>query len=641
MTRRLRVRQSQTVVPFGVGAILDTQGESFVAADITYWPGRRVPIECRQLADRLKTTGFFAAPAAPNDSFDSLKAAGVPYVRFPSWLFCGGCRRMVRWNLHLERPGTPPSCSSCTPRHPLTPMRFVQICADGHMDDVDWWRWAHSGRNAGDGTCDRAASSGRLRFLVDPASTGLEALSIECASCGTRRGLLRLLDSTQTRCTGRHPWRPRKEAVECPERARIVQRNAGNLYYPVVHSALDIPAASPDSGLDAGVDPQVAARIRADDLWTALCQNLESPRAPVLISLIADSADATAEQVEALLRVERSGTGEQSDAPSPAATDSLPPAAALSWDEWAALTASEPPRSRDFVVREVGLLASPEPGGRSSLSGSERLLSARISRVVVADRLREVRVLQGFNRVAPRSSFVPVDPSRRLRWLPAVEVFGEGVFLAFDEEELASWEALPQVRDRVAETARELDRAFQKERLAGATGGRLLPRMPLLHTFAHLLIRQFAFECGYGIASLRERVYARPSPGEGRHQAGVLVYAAAGDADGTLGGLVHQGGPPHLAEILLRLLEAGAWCSADPLCAEHGAQGFGNLNRAACHACVLLPETSCETGNTLLDRVLLVGGSDVPGFFEPVLRAAHDEAARASLALEGDGFLDR
>ncbi len=50
------------------------------------------------------------------------------------------------------------------------------------------------------------------------------------------------------------------------------------------------------------------------------------------------------------------------------------------------------------------------------------------------------------------------------------------------------------------------------------------------------------------------------------------------------------------------MLEAAAWCSADPLCAEHTGQGFGNLNRAACHACTLLPETSCQTGNTLLDR---------------------------------------
>ncbi|MFF5856860.1 hypothetical protein ACFY8B_14670 [Streptomyces sp. NPDC012751] len=74
------------------------------------------------------------------------------------------------------------------------------------------------------------------------------------------------------------------------------------------------------------------------------------------------------------------------------------------------------------------------------------------------------------------------------------------------------------------------------------------------------------------------------------------------------------------------MIEAAAWCSADPLCAEHFGQGFGNLNRGACHACALLPETNCETGNTLLDRVLVGGGGEVPGFFEDVITSARATA---------------
>lgn len=171
----------------------------------------------------------------------------------------------------------------------------------------------------------------------------------------------------------------------------------------------------------------------------------------------------------------------------------------------------------------------------------------------------------------------------------------------------------------------DLDRSFQKDRLESLTGVELSPRFVLLHTLAHLLIRQLAFESGYTTASLRERVYARPE----HDQYGILVYTAAGDAEGTLGGLVQQGEAPRLAETLLRMIEAAAWCSADPLCAEHTGQGFGNLNRAACHACALLPETSCETGNTLLDRALVVGGEHVPGYFEPVVSAARTAAAAA------------
>ncbi|WP_256122784.1 DUF1998 domain-containing protein [Streptomyces sp. LUP47B] len=138
---------------------------------------------------------------------------------------------------------------------------------------------------------------------------------------------------------------------------------------------------------------------------------------------------------------------------------------------------------------------------------------------------------------------------------------------------------------------------------------------------AHLLIRQLSFESGYTTASLRDRVYARPE----QDQYGILVYTAAGDAEGTLGGLVRQGEPPRLAETLLRMTEAAAWCSADPLCAEHTGKGFGNLNRAACHACALLPETSCETGNTLVDGALVVGGQ-VPGCLESIVTAARSAA---------------
>lgn len=79
----------------------------------------------------------------------------------------------------------------------------------------------------------------------------------------------------------------------------------------------------------------------------------------------------------------------------------------------------------------------------------------------------------------------------------------------------------------------------------------------------------------------------------------------------------------------LRMTEAAAWCSADPLCAEHTGQGFGNLNRAACHACALLPETSCETGNTLLDRALVVGCEQVPGYLESIVTAARSAAVDA------------
>lgn len=58
------------------------------------------------------------------------------------------------------------------------------------------------------------------------------------------------------------------------------------------------------------------------------------------------------------------------------------------------------------------------------------------------------------------------------------------------------------------------------------------PRFVLLHTFAHLLINQLVQDCGYGSASLRERIYSADGD---RQMAGILIYTAAGDSEGTMG----------------------------------------------------------------------------------------------------------
>ena len=47
-------------------------------------------------------------------------------------------------------------------------------------------------------------------------------------------------------------------------------------------------------------------------------------------------------------------------------------------------------------------------------------------------------------------------------------------------------------------------------------------------------------------------------------------------------------------------------CSSDPLCSEHDPEKDRSLHAAACHACSLVAETSCERGNRYLDRSLLV-----------------------------------
>jgi hypothetical protein len=90
--------------------------------------------------------------------------------------------------------------------------------------------------------------------------------------------------------------------------------------------------------------------------------------------------------------------------------------------------------------------------------------------------------------------------------------------------------------------------------------------------------------------------------------AGILLYTSAPDAEGTLGGLVALGKPEVFGAILAQALERAGLCSSDPLCSDHAPSAEQDaLHGAACHACLLVSETSCRAGNRFLDRAALVG----------------------------------
>ena len=141
----------------------------------------------------------------------------------------------------------------------------------------------------------------------------------------------------------------------------------------------------------------------------------------------------------------------------------------------------------------------------------------------------------------------------------------------------------------------------------------------LIHTFAHLIINQLSFECGYGSSSIRERLYCEI--GENNYNmAGVLIYTASGDAEGSLGGLVRQGEKGRIDDTIISALKNALWCTSDPVCIQSSGQGTDSCNLAACHNCAILPETCCENGNRLLDRGVVIGTLFEPhiGFFSDV-----------------------
>ncbi|WP_340686901.1 DUF1998 domain-containing protein [Amycolatopsis coloradensis] len=601
------VRLSQTISPFGVGAIIDVMGESLMGVDISEWPyDRTVRVESKRLEERLGVQELRSPPSVP--SRPSINSPGIPYQRFPRWLFCQDCRRMDHYRAQQET-GESPQCNQC--RGKLVPMRFIAVCTTkGHVRDVPWDTWAHSATE----------SDSQLRchdrvLVFDMAvkgNEGLSGLAVRCLTCDAVRNLGDLpargaLRRIGVSCLGGQPWQ--RNTLPCDEPLEVLQRGATNVTLADTTTALDIP--EPLEGVR-----DIAAEVRQHRNFEDVRSAPHGPRAAILIGLIADDLGID----ESLVRQALDGD------PNEVLREARRGLLSDEWDAFLQAVGStdEPVGTQDFVISATEF-------ARPAVDTSPVIerFAKDIDAVVLAHRLREIRVLHGFRRYSADADLVDVHLGRRGRgrWLPAVESFGEGIFLAFNQQRLAEWEQLDEVQSRVSLLESRRRNSILGSRLFEAT-----PRAILLHTLAHLLMRRLAFSCGYSSASLRERIYAETTP---RSEAGILIYTAAGDAEGTLGGLVREGEAPRLARTLVSAVEEAGWCSADPLCRESRGQGPSSLNRAACHACSLVSETSCERSNVLLDRVLVIGDHRTPGFFQEGLETIRSEVVRRTQSLEG------
>jgi len=243
------------------------------------------------------------------------------------------------------------------------------------------------------------------------------------------------------------------------------------------------------------------------------------------------------------------------------------------------------------------------------------------SRIMLISKLRETRALAGFTRIFPENGLLPLEERKAMLresppygeddWLPAYIVYGEGIFLELDEQRLQTWERREDVLQRVSPLVRRYEKLEQNRKVRRKPLG---PRFVLLHTLSHLIMNRLTFECGYSSAALRERLYVSNDGKE--PMAGLLIYTAAGDSEGTMGGLVRMGQPGNLEPVMQQALVEARWCSADPVCMEMGArggQGPESCNLAACHNCSLVPETACEEFNRFLDRATVVGKVDQRG----------------------------
>jgi hypothetical protein len=570
--------------------------------------------------------------AGAANPFDDTANVGVPVAPFPRWQVCPHCRLLAPvqsdlFELRLDpyrrdksryvhrncrKQGKPPTA---------VPARFLVACEHGHLDDFPWVEFVHRGKT----DCRY-----ELRLYELGASGEVADIQVVCAKCESKR---RLSDAFSeegreelARCKGRWPHLRKYDEDACEGKQRAILLGASNSWFPIMLSVLSIPTTTDKLGQLVELN------------WADLeeCENARDVK--LKRKLLKGLAAYTEDQIWEVVATRRESSGRDED--------EFPD---LREPEWQVFSNPDPTRNgRDFKLRVV------EP---------PRAYRKVLAQVVLAERLREVRALIGFTRIEspgdytelgdfPRDQRVPLsrkDP----KWVPTSEVRGEGVFLRFSEQAIEGW--LKKTGEREGEFF-EAHRRWRQSRGLEPDDGFPTMRYVLLHSLAHALIRQFAVECGYTTASIRERIYSRPPGGDREPMAGILLYTAAPDSEGTLGGLVALGEPRTLGRHLDQALEAMRLCASDPLCAEHHPIKDGlTLHGAACHACLFLPETSCERGNKYLDRSVLVSTVEADdlafftAFAEAVpgatITAETDEALTPPKPVEtalskADGFVD-
>ena len=601
-----QIRPSQLLWTYGPGALIDLPNLSVITMGLDFWnKDRCTPVQEARLLNEVKrfvgsqVSQLLMPPVQSEDNVDIHSPdafIGVPVKPFPRWLRCVKCGLLAEYDSGLfeirDNPYRPEqthfvhkSCQHGT-NVEAVPARFLVACEHGHLDDFPWRWFVHGGPSE---------CPGSLRFFEKGASLQTENLWVKCDGCGASRSLVHAFgiegQKNLPKCRGRHPYLNLFEDCDAP--LRTILLGASNGWFPATLSVLAIPTESngvsqlvldgwdyfEDCESEAELAVILKTLIKAHSLpgierwnesviWKAICDKKNEQGKPVIIK--------------------------EEDVKIP---------------EWNVLISQDPPKDWPHFL--------------SSITAPPERFADRIQEVLLLERLRKVNALIGYTRIEPSDEFVPSEDQilraplskQQPTWLPACEVHGEGIFIRFSEAVMEAWEKKPGVQKRNAMLI-AAHKSWRIGRNLDPNTGYPGIRHALLHTISHMIIRELALECGYNAASIQERIYAKNDSNQ--QMAGILLYTAASDSDGTLGGLVELGKADSLGRIIETALERAKICSSDPLCSQHDPQKDRSLHAAACHTCCFVGETSCESGNKYLDRALVVKTFDCEdaAFFE-------------------------
>lgn len=634
------VRRAQLIAPFGVGAMVTVPGgTSLVIAGLDFWYKNRdgsdisdpeeFKFEEWRLQDLLGVS-HFREPPDYRDSFWTGNEGfnvgiTIPAFRFPTWHFCPECKILRKVPMYTKGKGGRIRCTECEKKKKTRYMfqvPFIAMCELGHLQDFPWREWVHKKANP---TCD-----GDLRLYATGSAT-LAGQKIKCDECGAERNLEGITTAktladgkTSTTlsktlsldaeflCKGLRPWLGPDCSEPCNAHIKGSLRSASNVYFAQIRSSIYLPRVE-DKSLQELIllleNPPLSTLMNALNDLEADIEKIGNTLRSSYPKLLAPFSKNQVTTALTVVLSKKQSSGQPIDQPF-----------GLIEDEQTAFRRSE----YEGLRKERNDISLKITAGK--LENYASIVSENFARVMLVEKLQETRVLAGFTRVFPENGLTYAQRQQMMwkapsvnpkdSWLPAYKVFGEGIFFEFNEEKLRDWELRDSVRMRVKPLLDRYQELQMNRRLRDRQIG---PRFILIHTFAHLIMNQLTFECGYSSAALRERLYI--SSNVSSPMSGVLIYTADGDSEGTMGGLVRMGKQVYIEPVIQKALDSARWCSSDPVCMEMGSskgQGPDSCNLAACHNCALVPETACEEFNRFLDRGVVIGTIDNPsiGFFD-------------------------
>jgi hypothetical protein len=644
------IRSSQLLSPFGVGQIVNFPEEVSVMVcglnlwdeEIQYAKKKRGQEsisegELRFHEPRLEEVlgvNYFVKPFVYKTSGTKNNYLKIPAVRFPGWHYCTNpkCGRM------REEPLTQANkriyCTSCWDgkskmKFKMIPVRFVAACPSGHIQDVPFKEWVHNGSIPND------EKEHNLSYHTGGGSGDLGSITMKC-TCGERRSLAGLMnirkdgqeifDSALARigfgkddghkfhkknpnhdnplgqyCKGHMPWLGLdgiKNSKRCNNHLQVLVRGASNVHFSEIQSAIYLPKVSNEAN---DFVYEVIEEYGKDRLISLLEVDQGVVILPSILSIhsfVKNGFISKEELVSGVIDEISNNVTQNEDL-------GIPAELKLRLEEYKYILNGRESENSDFKAVVKTFLGYEE----------QSFLNRFFECAVLIEKLKETRVFKGFSRINPNNKIDKKELSKEIvSWLPAVQVFGEGIFLKFKDDIVDNWLDLHgNVFESIVSRFHQAmsKRGTQKEK-------EINPFFIAMHTFAHLLIKKLCFDCGYGSSSLKERLYFSSNPK--CRMNGILIYTSSGDSEGSLGGLVRQGKSEYLGRLVKNAIEDAEWCSADPVCSDIGlssGQGPDNVNGSACHNCCIVPETSCEEFNILLDRTTLIGSIENPniGFF--------------------------